>query len=55
MDPMENDNLARNPEYRDVTNGLREELAIWSKSQGDELKPHRDPYLTSEPLPDLRK
>ena len=54
-DPKENDNLARNPEYRDVTNGLREELAIWSKSQGDELKPHRDPYLTSEPLPDLRK
>jgi hypothetical protein len=54
-DPMENDNLAPNPEFRDVMNGLRRELAAWAESQGDELEPHRDPYLVSEPIPDLRK
>ncbi|MDE0769011.1 MAG: sulfatase [Opitutaceae bacterium] len=54
-DPMENDNLAPNPEFRDVMNGLRRELAAWAESQGDDLEPHRDPYLVSEPIPDLRK
>jgi N-sulfoglucosamine sulfohydrolase len=54
-DPMEYDNLARNPEYRDVMERLRGELAAWAKSQGDDLKPHRDPYPITEPLPDLRK
>lgn len=54
-DPMEYDNLARNPEYRDVMARLQTELAAWTKSQGDELLPHRDPYLTTEPIPDLRK
>mgnify|MGYP002629539189 FL=1 len=53
-DPMENDNLARNPEYRDIMNRLKAELATWTESQGDDLKPHKDPYLTSEPIPDLR-
>lgn len=54
-DPMEYDNLSRNPEYRDVMARLRGELAAWAKSQGDDLKPHRDPYPITEPLPDLRK
>jgi len=38
-----------------VMNGLRRELAAWAELQGDELEPHRDPYLASEPIPDLRK
>ncbi len=53
-DPMEYDNLARNPEYRDVMTRLQGELAAWAESQGDTLLPHRDPYLTNEPIPDLR-
>ncbi|MDA7641071.1 sulfatase [Opitutaceae bacterium] len=54
-DPMEYDNLARNPEYRDVMAQLKKELAVWSESQGDELLPHKEPYLVTEPIPDLRK
>ena len=54
-DPMEYDNLARNPEYRDLMDRLRRELAAWTESQGDDLQPHRAPYPTSGPLPDLRK
>lgn len=54
-DPMEYDNLARNPEYRDVMIKLRKELAAWTESQGDELLPHKEPYLITEPIPDLRK
>ncbi len=53
-DPMEYDNLARNPEYRDVMNRLQNELAAWAKSQGDDLQAHREPYPITEPLPDLR-
>ena len=54
-DPMEYDNLARNPEYRDVMAQLKKELTEWTESQGDELLPHKEPYLITEPIPDLRK
>ena len=53
-DPSEYNNLAWNPEYRDVMVEMQKELAEWAKSQGDDLKSHRDPYLRSEPIPDLR-
>ena len=53
-DPSEYNNLAWNPEYRDVMVEMQKELADWAKSQGDDLKAHRDPYLRSEPIPDLR-
>ncbi len=53
-DPMEYDNLARNPEYIDVMRELQAELAEWADAQGDTLLPHRDPYLVTEPIPDLR-
>ena len=32
---------------------MRAELAKWTAAQGDELKPHRDPYLRSTPLPEF--
>lgn len=34
--------------------GDRRPHVAWTTAQGDELLPHREPYLTSEPLPDLR-
>lgn len=52
-DPLELHNLAYNPEYRDRLESLQSVLAEWTKSQGDDLKPHRDPYPLSEPLPDF--
>ena len=54
-DPMEYDNLARNSEYRDVMAQMKKELTEWTESQGDELLPHKEPYLLTEPIPDLRK
>ena len=54
-DPMEYDNLARNSEYRDVMAQMKKELTEWIESQGDELLPHKEPYLLTEPIPDLRK
>lgn len=53
-DPLELDNLASDPKYKRELNKLRAELKAWTSAQGDELLPHKDPYLTSEPLPDLK-
>ena len=52
-DPLELNNLAYNPEYREKVDALRSALRKWTTSQGDDLKPHLDPYPLSEPLPDL--
>lgn len=52
-DPLELDNLAGNPEYRGELAKLRAELSAWTTAQGDELLPHRDPYLINAPLPKL--
>lgn len=52
-DPLELTNLAGDPSMSRKLQELKNELAIWTKSQGDDLLPHRDPYLTSEPLPVL--
>lgn len=54
-DPLELDNLADNPEYRGKLAQLRDELNAWTTAQGDELLPQFDPYLTSEPIPDLAR
>ncbi len=50
-DPYELKNLASNPEYTEKMQELKNELATWTTAQGDDLLPHQDPYLTSEPLP----
>jgi len=50
-DPLELNNLAKKPEYRKTLRQLKAELATWTKSQGDTLQPHRQPHLTSKPLP----
>ena len=52
-DPLELNNLADRPEFRSTLDQLKNELAAWTKSQGDELLPHNTPYLTTDPLPDL--
>ena len=54
-DPFELDNLAGDSAYQKKLEKLRSALASWTTSQDDELLPHRDPYLTSEPLPDMRR
>ncbi len=52
-DPREQSNLADNPEYKSKLEGLKSELAAWTTAQGDDLLPHADPYLTSEPIPNI--
>ena len=54
-DPLEQRNLADNPEYQDTLAQLREELKAWTTAQDDDLLPQFDPYLTSEPIPDLER
>ena len=52
-DPHELVNLAGEPELAGKLAQLKSELAAWTKRQKDDLKPHRQPYLISHPLPDL--
>jgi arylsulfatase A-like enzyme len=53
-DPLEHRNLADTPRYRATREALRAELQAWTTAQGDDLLPHREPYFSSQPLPDLR-
>lgn len=53
-DPREYKNLANDPDYRAQLELLRTELAKWTEAQGDTLKPHREPYANSKPLPNLK-
>jgi len=50
-DPLELTNLAGNPKVTKRIRAMRAELAAWTKLQGDDLKPHREPYLRSQPIP----
>lgn len=50
-DPLELNNLADNPEFASRIASMRSELEAWTKSQGDELEIHREPYLRSKPIP----
>jgi arylsulfatase A-like enzyme len=50
-DPLERNNLAKNPEYAAKLQSLRAELAAWTAAQGDDLRPHREPYSTDKPIP----
>lgn len=52
-DPLEQENLAESPEYATILKELQSQLDAWTKAQGDDLQPHREPYLTSEPLPEV--
>jgi N-sulfoglucosamine sulfohydrolase len=53
-DPLELKNLAYDPAYRPRLMALKKELAAWTTAQGDDCFPHREPYLQSQPLPDLK-
>ncbi len=52
-DPLELNNLAYNPEFKEKLSQLQMQLSAWTTSQGDDLKPHRDPYPLANPLPDI--
>ena len=54
-DPLELENLADHPEYKGKLARLRAALKTWTTAQGDELLPHRDPYLTSAPIPEIKR
>ncbi len=50
-DPHERHNLALDPEYQRQLAALKNELMEWTQTQGDDMQPHREPYLNTEPLP----
>ena len=52
-DPLEQHNLADDPNYQAQLKELRADLKRWTTAQKDELQPHRKPYLRSEPLPEI--
>ncbi len=53
-DPLEQENLAYCSDFRNKLAVLRAELEAWTKEQGDDLKPHREPYLIGESLSEIR-
>tara|TARA_R110002049_G_scaffold72490_6_gene187437 strand:- start:142149 stop:143582 length:1434 start_codon:yes stop_codon:yes gene_type:complete len=53
-DPSELRNLAKLPEHQSRLHDMQQQLAEWTKQQGDDLLPHREPYPNTQPLPDLR-
>ncbi|MGY8674819.1 MAG: hypothetical protein ACKVHO_19790, partial [Verrucomicrobiia bacterium] len=53
-DPLELNNLADKPEHQAQLKSMRNELDTWVKSQEDDLLPHRDPYLRSQPIPIIK-
>ena len=54
IDPFERNNLADHSEYQTTLRKLRVELSDWTTEQGDDLKPHRKPYLLSESMEEIR-
>ena len=54
-DPLELENLADHPGYKGKLAKLRAELKAWTTEQGDDLQPHREPYLTSAPIPEVKR
>ena len=47
--------MEKNPEYSSKLAELKDELSKWTTAQGDELEPHTDPYLTSAPIPEIKR
>ena len=54
-DPNELNNLAGHPKHKAKLAELKTELKKWTTAQGDDLKPHRDPYPTSAPIPEIER
>ena len=54
-DPNELNNLADHPNYKSKLDELKVELKKWITAQGDDLQPHRAPYLTSAPIPEIKR
>ncbi len=53
-DPHERSNLAYKAEYQSKLKELQAELSSWTKTQGDELKSHREPYLKTDSYQKIR-
>ena len=54
-DPNELSNLGERTKHKGKLTELRVELKKWTTAQGDDLKPHRDPYPTSAPIPEIKR
>ncbi|MDA0349170.1 MAG: sulfatase [Verrucomicrobia bacterium] len=54
-DPLEQSNLANNRKSQTLLKQLRSDLTAWTTLQGDDLQPHREPYLKTDSLPDIRE
>ena len=53
-DPLEQKNLAFERSHQPEIQRFRQELDRWAKKQGDDLQPHREPYLLSDPIPEVK-
>ena len=53
-DPHERRNLAYQADYQSRLKELQTELSKWADQQGDELQPHRDPYLKTDSYQEIR-
>lgn len=53
-DPLELNNLAKSADHQKLLAELKAALKTWTTAQGDDLKPHRDPYLRSKPIPTIK-
>lgn len=53
-DPLELHNLAQSADHEAKLAELKAALKTWTTAQGDDLKPHRDPYPRAKPLPTIK-
>jgi N-sulfoglucosamine sulfohydrolase len=53
-DPRELHNQIDRQEYEAVIDVMKKELAAWIREQGDDEKAHREPYLRSQPIPEMK-
>ena len=53
-DPAELNNQIDRAEYQAVIGTMKKKLAEWIQAQGDDERPHREPYLRSLPIPSLQ-
>ncbi len=53
-DPLELNNLAKDPAHQKKLQQLKKALETWTTAQGDDLQPHQAPYLRTSPIPELK-
>ena len=53
-DPMELCNAIGRSRHKAAIEAMKRELAGWARIQGDDQQPHREPYLRSRPIPEVK-